>query len=450
MQSALTQTFLFLTTISIHKTHKHGGYALNSDIKTIMEAVDGSQNLFKDSLPMIASENITSPLARKVLCSDLGHRYAEGQVGHRFYQGCSYVDVIEGKAIELAKEIFDAPHVNVQPTSGVICNLAAFFALTSPGDKLMALSVPCGGHISHAKYSAAGIRGLKVYTHPFDNKTMNIDTDAMIKEIRKVQPKVVVFGASLFLFPHPVKEAREVCDEVGASIVYDGAHVLGLIAGGEFQDPLKEGADVLTGSTHKTFPGPQGGLICCKKEFAEDIDEAVFPGTVSNAHLHHKAALAVTLAEMRQYGKAYARQTVKNAQALAAYMDELGFNVLCKDLGYTKSHQVAVDVSRIGGGSVIAQKLEMANIIANKNLFPWDDVKTTDNPSGIRLGTQELTRVGMDERDMKEVAKLIKRVAIDGEEPEKVKKDVVHFKTQYQTVKYCFDGDGAYEFYKLG
>ncbi len=419
---------------------------MSRDVKAIIDAVEGSQELFKNSLPMIASENVTSPVVRQVLSSDLGHRYAEGQVGHRFYQGCKYVDVIEGKAIQLAKELFDAPHVNVQPISGVNCNIAAFFALADPGDKLIALAVPSGGHISHAKFSAAGIRGLKIYTHPFDNKIMNVDVDRMVKNIKKVKPKVVMFGASLFLFPHPIKEAREACDEVGASIIYDGAHVLGLIAGGQFQDPLREGADVVTGSTHKTFPGPQGGIILCQKKYAEVIDEAVFPGTVSNFHLHHKAALAITLAEMKKFGKAYARQIVKNSQALGAYMDEMGFNVLCKDLGYTKSHQIAVDVSKNGGGSVLAQKLEKANIITNKNLFPWDDVHTTDNPSGLRLGTQELTRIGMKEREMKEVAKLFRRVIIDREQPEKVKKDVVLLKSQYQTVRYCFDGDGAYEF----
>jgi glycine hydroxymethyltransferase len=395
---------------------------------------------------MIASENITSPMVRQVLSSDLGHRYAEGQVGHRFYQGCKYVDVIEGKAVELAKEVFNAPHANVQPISGVNSNIAAFFALADPGDKLIALAVPSGGHISHAKFSAAGIRGLKIYTHPFDNNIMNVDVDGMVKNIRKIKPKIVVFGASLFLFPHPIREAREACDEVGASIVYDGAHVLGLIAGGQFQDPLREGADIITGSTHKTFPGPQGGIMLCQKKYADRVDEAVFPGTVSNFHLHHKAALAITLAEMKKFGKAYARQIVKNSQALGSYMDELGFNVLCKDLGYTKSHQIAVDVSKNGGGRVLAEKLEKANIITNKNLFPWDDVHTTDNPSGLRLGTQELTRIGMKEREMKEVAKLFKRVIIDREQPEKVKKDVVHLKSQYQTVHYCFDGDGAYEF----
>lgn len=419
---------------------------MSRDVKAIIDAVEGNQELFKHSLPMIASENVTSPMVRQVLSSDLGHRYAEGQVGHRFYQGCKYVDVIEGKAIQLAKQVFNAPHVNVQPISGVNCNMAAFFALAEPGDKLIALAVPSGGHISHARFSAAGIRGLKIYTHPFDNNIMNIDVDRMVKNIKKVKPKVVMFGASLFLFPHPIREAREACDEVGASIVYDGAHVLGLIAGGQFQDPLREGADVVTGSTHKTFPGPQGGIILCQKKHADVIDEAVFPGTVSNFHLHHKAALAITLAEMKKFGKAYARQIVKNAQALGAYMDEMGFSVLCKGLGYTQSHQIAVDVSKNGGGSKWAMKLEQANIITNKNLFPWDHVNGTDNPSGLRLGTQELTRIGMKEREMKEVAKLFKRVIIDREQPEKVKKDVIHLKSQYQTVQYCFDGDGAYEF----
>lgn len=419
---------------------------MNSDVQCVVDAVMGSQELFKYSLPMIASENVTSPLVRQVLSSDLGHRYAEGQVGHRFYQGCGFVDTIEAKAIELAKDVFRAPHVNVQPISGVNCNIAAFFALAQPGDKLLALAVPSGGHISHAKFSAAGIRGMKIYTHPYDNSKMNIDVDGMVKEIKRLKPKVVMFGASLFLFPHPVKEAREACDEVGASIVYDAAHVAGLIAGGEFQDPLKEGADVVTASTHKTFPGPQGGIILCKEKWAKDIDEAVFPGTVSNFHLHHKAGLAIALAEMKKFGKAYARQTVKNAQALAAYMDDMGFSVLCKELGYTKSHQVAVDVSKIGGGSVVAANLEKANVIANKNLFPWDNVNGTDDPSGIRLGTQELTRLGMKEPEMKEVARVLKRVAIDKEKPEKVKKDVILLKSQYQTVQYCFDGDGAYEF----
>jgi glycine hydroxymethyltransferase len=162
---------------------------------------------------------------------------------------------------------------------------------------MMALEVPVGGHISHAHVSAAGIRGLKVSAHPFDADKMNIDPDAMKKDILEKKPKIILLGGSLFLFPHPVKEAREAADEVGAKVMYDGAHVLGLIAGGQFQDPLREGADLMAGSTHKTFPGPQGGIILCKEELKDEIDDAVFPGVVSNHHLHHLACSGYSHAE---------------------------------------------------------------------------------------------------------------------------------------------------------
>lgn len=419
---------------------------INPDVRYIIDATKAHHELFKNSLPMIASENITSPIVRRLVASDLGHRYAEGRVGHRYYQGCKYIDQIEETAIKLAKRLFEAEHVNVQPTSGVNANLAAFFALTDPGDLLMPLDVPHGGHISHARYSAAGIRGLKIECHPFDKEEMNIDVDLMIKKILDIKPRVVMFGASLFLFPHPVKEARQVADEVGAKIIYDAAHVLGLIAGKQFQDPLREGADVITGPTHKTFPGPQGALILCKSNIADEMDRAVFPGTVSNHHLHHKAGLAVTLSEMLVFGKDYAKQMISNAKTLGLALYETGLDVLCEKKGFTASHQIAIDVSRYKGGAKVASNLERANIIANKNLLPWDDVNNPDNPSGIRLGVQELTRLNMRGSEMKEIASLIKRVVVDEESPERVKKDVIYLKKDYQRVHYCFNGGSAYEF----
>lgn len=419
----------------------------DANVKYIIDAIKEHHHFFGDSLPMIASENITSPTARLVLLSDLSHRYAEGKVSKRFYQGCKYIDMIEERAISLAKEVFQAEHVNVQPISGVNANIAAFFALAEPGDLLMALTVPHGGHISHAKYSAAGIRELRICSHPFDIDKMNIDSEKMVQKIHREKPDLILFGASLFLFPHPVKEAREAADEVGAKIIYDGAHVLGLIAGGKFQDPLREGADVITSSSHKTFPGPQGGIILCRKELAEDIDRAVFPGTTSNHHLHHVAALAITLAEMKKFAKPYARQTVANAKALARALYEKGFDVCCPELDFTESHQVAMDVSRLSDAAKLAIELEKANIIVNKNLLPKDFVSKTRNPSGIRLGSQELTRVGMKEREMEEIADFFRRLIIDGEKPEKIREEVIEFKRQYQKVHYCFTQEfGAYEF----
>jgi glycine hydroxymethyltransferase len=397
----------------------------------------------KNSINLIASENITSTSVREALSTDLSHRYAEGLPGKRFYEGCKYIDQIEEMTIELSKKLFQAEHANVQPISGVVANLASFFAVSDQGDSIMALEVPVGGHISHASVSAAGIRCLNVHPHPFDPEKMNIDADAMKKRILEEKPKIVLLGGSLFLFPHPVEDAREAADEVGAKVMYDGAHVLGLIAGGYFQDPLKEGADLLVGSTHKTFPGPQGGIILCKNDIAEDVDEAVFPGVVSNHHLHHLAALGIATAEMLEFGADYANQTIKNAQKLGENLYELGFNVLCEDQGFTKSHQVVMDVSNINHASVLAKSLEQNNVILNKNLLPWDDVNRTDDPSGIRMGTQEITRRGMKESEMAEVAGYIKNVVMDGKN---VKEEVTEFMNHYTMVHYAFQSDEGYRY----
>ncbi|MGZ4902404.1 MAG: serine hydroxymethyltransferase [Halobacteriota archaeon] len=412
-------------------------------VDDVVQSARAHNEWFRNSLPLIASENITSPTVRQLLATDLAHRYAEGTVGHRYYQGVKYIDEIEQQAIDRALKLFNAEHVNVQPISGVNANIAAFFALAKPQDRLMALDTSHGGHISHGTKSVAGLCDLKIIKHPFDYEEMNIDADAMIDLIYEKRPTIILFGASLFLFPHPIAAARDAAREAGAYIVYDSAHVLGLIAGGQFQDPLREGVDVMTGSTHKTFPGPQGGIIFTTHELAEPIDAAVFPGTVSNHHLHHIAGLAVTLAEMLQFGKAYAQQIVKNAKTLGAELYDQGCNVLCPDKGFTESHQIVLDVGR---ASSMAVALEEANIIANKNLLPWDDHNAPEDPSGLRFGTQELTRLGMKESQMKVVAKLIQRV-LDGEAPEKVKRDVVDFKNDYQEVEYCFSHElGAYQF----
>ncbi|MHC1610782.1 MAG: serine hydroxymethyltransferase [Candidatus Methanospirareceae archaeon] len=417
---------------------------IQAEIEGIVDAVRKHHELYADALPMIASENITSNTVRMLLASDLSHRYAEGDVGKRFYQGCKYIDEIEAKAIRYAEELFDAEHVNVKPVSGVNANIAALFALTSPRDRMMALSISDGGHISHSKYSIPAIRDLELETFPFDAKEMNIDVPKMVERIRSRKPSLILFGGSLFLFPHPVSEAREAADEVGAKVVYDASHVLGLIAGNQFQDPLREGADVVASSTHKTFPGPQGAILLCKESVKEKIERAVFPGTVSNHHLHHVAGLAVTLAEMLQFGKAYAAQTIRNAKVLAQSLWEEGFDVLCEHKGFTESHQIAIDVLNYGGGAVVAERLERANIITNKNLLPSD--RDPDKPSGIRLGVQELTRMGMKGSEMKEIASLIAKVVIWEEDVNKVKEEVKELRRGFQDAEYCFDGKDAYKF----
>lgn len=417
---------------------------MEAEIESIVDAVRRHHELYKNALPMIASENITSNKVRLLLASDLSHRYAEGEVGNRFYQGCKYIDVIEAKAIEYAKELFEAEHANVKPISGVTANIAALFALTSPGEKLMALSVPNGGHISHSKVSVPAMRNLTLETFPYDAREMNINVDEMVKSIKLNKPSLLLFGGSLFLFPHPISEAREAADEVGANIVYDGSHVLGLIAGKKFQDPLREGADVVTSSTHKTFPGPQGAILLCKESLKERIDSAVFPGTVSNHHLHHVAGLAVSLAEMLYFGDAYATQIITNAKVLAQSLYEKGFDVLCEHKGFTESHQIAINTLSHGGGAVVAEKLEKANIIINKNMLPSD--KDPEKPAGIRIGVQELTRIGMKESEMREIAALIARVVIGGEDENRIKDEVLALRAGFQHIHYCSDDGDAYAF----
>lgn len=407
-------------------------------VRKVFEATVGQHRLLDSAIPLIASENVTSLTVRSFLTTDFAHRYAEGKVGERYYQGCRFVDEVEAVALDAARKLFRAEHANVQPISGMNANLAAFMALAQPGDTLQSLKVSHGGHISHAKFSTAGLRGLKVEYHLFDPARMSIDADATAKKIREVRPKVVVLGGSLLLFPHPVRELREAATEAGARILFDGAHVMGLIAGGRFQDPLREGADVLTGSTHKTLPGPQGGMILCTREVADAIDAGVYPGTTSNHHLHHLAGLAVALEEARVFGKAYAKATVENARTLARALHEGGMKVLGEHRGFTESHQVAVDVAAQGGGAVVAENLEKCGIIVNKNLLPWDPPAASTNPSGIRLGSQEVTRLGFGKSEMEEVASLILR-AVRGRDIAKVKAEVRELRRPFRRVRYSFD-----------
>jgi glycine hydroxymethyltransferase len=258
----------------------------------------------------------------------------------------------------------------------------------------------------------------------------------------------------MFLFPTPMKELAAAAHEVGSTVVYDGAHVLGLIGGGQFQDPLREGADVLTGSSHKTFPGPQGGFVLsdtADEKMQRKLHSGVFPGVVSSYHLHHVAGKVVALAEFQEHGAQYAKDTVTNAQALGAALAERGFDVLAADRGFTRSHQVVTrhGAADSGAGKADAATLEQAGIITNMNMLPGDTKPLT--PSGIRIGVQELTRVGMGKREMEQVAQFYARALVKREDPKKIKADVKAFKAKFQAVKYCFNPDelGGYEFYEL-
>lgn len=407
----------------------------------ILEYVKAHEKWRSECINLIASENISSKTMDRVVCSGFMHKYAEGWPENRYYQGCTYVDKVELQANSYFYQLFEPDYVDLRPVSGATANIAMFFGLTRPGDTIISLNTSTGGHISHAQFGAAGLRGLNVLTFPYNSEEMNIDVDKTCELVRKEKPNLIVFGGSLFLFPNPVKEVKDAAREVGAVIAYDAAHVLGLIAGGKFQSPFKEGAQIMTASTHKTFPGPQGGVIMLKgleQTRAANVQWATFPGVMSNHHLHHMAAKGIAAAEMMKYGRAYADQVIKNAKALAQALHEEGLCVVAEHKGYTESHQVALDFKELIG-KWAAQTLEKANIITNKNLLPWDPVEASDNPSGMRLGTQEMTRIGMKESEMKHIAELFRKVIIEKKDPESVKKEVTEFRKEYQKVLYSFD-----------
>lgn len=441
---------------------------MKKKVEEIRKILIEHNELFNNSIPLIASENITSPAVDEACNCDFSHRYAEGWVGERVYAGCKYIDIIEDICMELAKEYFKCVHADVRPISGVVANLAMYNAFTSENNgKMLIMPIPKGGHISHAPkftksgmaiYGTAGtVRGLNIEYMAFDNDEMNIDPDATAKILREYKPEMVLFGGSVFLFPHPVKELSDVAKEEGANVGYDAAHVSGLIGSGYFQDPLREGADAMTMSTHKTLPGPQHGTLVTDREDLIDIlKPCVFPALLSNHHLHNVAGLAITFAEMLEFGKEYHKNVIDNAKALGQALYERGINALMEHKGFTESHQIVVDITNfeksIGLGGDIERLLEDANIIINRNLLPWDIAQGRHykNPGGLRLGTSEVTRLGMGKSEMVDIADFFKDLLIDKKDPKKVKEEVVEFKKQFQEIHYCFQSPNkAYEYMKF-
>lgn len=391
-----------------------------------------------ECINLIASENVMSPLAMILYMNDMMHRYAEGKPFKRYYQGLVYVDELEVKTQEIIGSLLDTRYVELRPISGTIANATVFKSLASYGDKAVVVPVQAGAHVSHTRYGTLGALGIEQIEMPFNLEEWNIDVDGAVKLIEEVGPKLVILGGSLYIFPHPVREIAEAVHSVGAKLVYDAAHVLGLITGKVWDNPLKQGADILTSSTHKTFPGPQGGLIATvSKDDYKKIGKVVFPMFVSNHHLHRLAALAVTGIEMKLYGRKYAEQIVKNAKVFAQALAENGFKVIAENKGFTESHQVIIDVKEYGGGAKNAELLERANIIVNKNLLPWDKPEDIKNPSGIRLGVQEVTRWGMREEEMKAIAEFMRKIVIDKKDPGDVKREVIEFRKNYLEVQYA-------------
>ncbi len=410
----------------------------SSHIARVEALVQEQEDWRSQCVNLIASEQVMSRRARSVMGSDFCHRYAEGHPGERYYQGTDKIDTIESDVKRYLKTLFGCLHTEVRPISGTNANEAVFSRYIRPGDIVLANSTPGGGHISHQRAGTVGKYTRNVISFPLTKDGYHTDVGKTRDLIRAVKPSLVIFGKSLFLFPEPVQDVFEVCGQVGSRVVYDGAHVLGLIAGKQFQNPLKEGADLISASTHKTFPGPQRGLVLSNMDWEEwrRIDKGAFPGSSSNHHLDTLPPLLITTFEMLAFGEAYAAQVIANAKALGGFLSAKGLEVQAKEFGFTQSHQIALDVSRYGGGGAVSSLLKENYVILNMNLLPFESLAHHDNPAGIRIGTQEMTRVGMKEPEMEQIAQLMYDCLVQGK---KVGDEVRKLRSRFQKVCYSFD-----------
>ena len=359
----------------------------------------------KEGLELIASENYVSRAVLSAMGSVLTNKYSEGYPGKRYYGGNEVVDEVESLAIERAKKLFGAEHVNVQPLSGSPANLAVYMALLSPGDKVLGFSLDQGGHLSHGHPLNFSGKLYTIVPYLVEKETEIIDMDEVEKIALREKPKMILAGFSAYSRNMDWKRFKEIADKIGAFTFADIAHVAGLIAGGELESPIPY-FDVVSTTTHKTLRGPRGAIIMCKEKFAKDIDRAVFPGVQGGPHDHITAAKAVAFGEaQRPEFREYSKNVIANAKVFAAALMKRGYRIVS---GGTDNHIVLVDV--FGSKEITGKEAEVAldtvNISVNKNMIPYDTRKPLD-PSGVRLGTPAVTTRGLGESDMETVADFI-------------------------------------------
>ncbi|MCJ2520546.1 MAG: serine hydroxymethyltransferase [Candidatus Thermoplasmatota archaeon] len=379
---------------------------------------------------LIPSENVTSPQVRELLASDFGHRYSlpvhdeiHGSFVENAYRGTRYLDEMESLGEELARDLFNASYASLKPLSGHVSGLIALISTCNPGDAILVVSPEDGGYDGYGPEYLPKILGLQVHYLPFDRERWNLRVEQARRMIEEVRPRLVILGASLFLFPYELSPLRRACDATGALLAYDASHVMGLIAGGEFQRPLEEGVDILLGSTHKSLFGPQGGLIAARGNLEEQLESMTWRA-LDNAHWNRIAALTQALMEAREFGKDYAGTVVKNARRLGRELDGMGFAVGFSQEGYTRSPQLLLEAEAIR--ERFGLSLNDLAIALEKNDIIVDSVG--------RIGTNEITRMGGQEEDMVEIAEVILRCA----QGENVAEDVASIRQRF-SLSYAFE-----------
>ncbi|MEB8143257.1 serine hydroxymethyltransferase [Mammaliicoccus sciuri] len=385
----------------------------------LFKAMEKEFDRQNNNIELIASENFVSETVMEAQGSVLTNKYAEGYPGRRYYGGCEYVDIVEDLARDRAKQLFGGEHVNVQPHSGSQANMAVYFVALEPGDTVLGMNLSHGGHLTHgAKVNFSG----KLYNfveYGVSEENEQIDYEEILRVAKESQPKLIVAGASAYPRQIDFKKFKEIADEVGAKLMVDMAHIAGLVAAGLHQNPV-DYADFVTTTTHKTLRGPRGGMIFCKEEYAKEIDKTIFPGIQGGPLMHVIAGKAVSFGEALQPEfKEYQKQVIKNAQKLAATLEDEGLRIVS---GGTDNHLICVDVKGSLGitGKLAENALDEVGITCNKNTIPFDQEKPFVT-SGIRLGTPAVTSRGFDEEAIEEVGRIIALVLKNPEDEQTLK-----------------------------
>jgi len=417
---------------------RYGAMSLQAlDGELVRLVRDHERLVDRDCINLYAGTNIPNPRATAMLGSTLGSRPNLGAPGAKYNKGMVHAEQLEIMLSTLLKKLFKVDFVEHRVGSGSLANLYAYMATCRPGDAIMAFSDAAAGHPTHHEIGAAGLYGLKVHDVPFDTARMDVDIDALRDAARRIRPRLIIVAGSMCLFPYNVDAVRTIADEIGAYVLYDAAHMGGLIAAGAFQQPLAEGAHLMTGSTYKSFGGPPSGMILTNSpELAGKLDKIAFPGLTANFDLSRTAAMIVAVMDLLECGAAYAKACIANAQALALALDQAGIAVF-KPSGrdqFTVSQHVALDARPYGGGNAASSRVEPANILFTSIGLPLPAVPGDAN--GIRIGTQEITRWGFKPADMAEIAALTARVLVKGELAASVRLDVTALRHHFQDIHF--------------
>jgi glycine hydroxymethyltransferase len=382
--------------------------------------------------------NILNPRAEKLLSSGMGSRASLGHPGDKYETGLGAIEQIEIITQELACEVFGSTYAEFRVPSGAIANLYAFMATTEPHDTIIAPPASIGGHVTHHKGGSAGLYRLNTISAPVDQTGYTIDIDALRKLAHEVKPKLITVGGSLNLFHHPIAQVRAIADEVGAKVLFDAAHLCGMIAGKVWPQPLVEGAHLMTFSTYKSLGGPAGGLIVTNDdEIAQKLDAIAYPGLTANFDAAKTAALGITLQDWKSVGRDYAQMMVKTSQALAQHLQNLGVNIFASDKGFTTSHQFAILAAPYGGGQTAARRMGEAGLLACGIGLPIEQVEGDLN--GLRIGTPEIVRIGMKVEHMQDLAGFIARSLDTNVDPKSIQREVTEWRKQFSGVHYTVD-----------